>query len=52
MQATYVRAEKTPLSFEEAAASMRVALEETIGADPSAEVLSLALAKTALETGR
>lgn len=52
MLATYVRAEKTPLSFEEAAASMRIALEETMGADPPVSVLALALAKTALETGR
>jgi hypothetical protein len=52
MIATYVPAKKTPLTFEQAATAMRDALTAKLGSEPSREVLALALAKTALETGR
>lgn len=52
MLATFVAPEKTPLSFEVAANAMRVALTELLGDEPHSAVLALALAKTALETGR
>ena len=52
MTATFVDAEKRPLSFEQAAPAMKAALSNQLGHDPSDEVLALALAKTALETGR
>lgn len=52
MLATYVDAEKRPLAFEQAARAMKAALASQLGHDPSDAVLALALAKTALETGR
>lgn len=52
MIATHVEDLLTPFSFEEAAAAMRYALMLQLGKDPDAAVLALALAKTALETGR
>lgn len=52
MQATYVPPVKTPLTFEKAHQCMRWALKTHIGAEPTDEVVALALAKTALETGR
>ena len=52
MLAKWVPAHLTPFSFDEAATAMRAALRERLGFDPSREVLALALAKTALETGR
>lgn len=52
MKATWVPDLLTPLSFEEAASAMRVALNRVLGQDPRIEVLALALAKCALETGR
>jgi hypothetical protein len=50
MIATWVPAKLTPLTFDEAASAMRLALAVSIGKDPTREVLALALAKTALET--
>lgn len=50
MLASYVEPVKTPLTFEEATDCMRWALKTRIG-EPKVEVLALALAKTALETG-
>jgi hypothetical protein len=52
MLAVYTEPQKTPLTFEQAVACMRWALKSRIGSDPTDEVLALALAKTALETGR
>lgn len=52
MLATYVHARLTPLSFEEAQTALASALRQQIGKWPSREALALALAKTALETGR
>lgn len=52
MEATYVAPVKTPMEFEKAAKCLKWALETRLGQDPSHEVLGLALAKTALETGR
>jgi hypothetical protein len=52
MLATYVHPETTALTFDLAALAMRAALIETLGQDPAAPTLALALAKTALETGR
>ncbi len=52
MLATYVRAQKTPLAFEEAAGAMRAALTQYLGWAPALPVLALALAKTAFETAR
>lgn len=52
MRATYVHPKLTPMTFDEAESAMRAALGSTIGARPRDEVLALALAKSALETGR
>lgn len=52
MLATFVPAAKTPLSFDEARDCMKVALARILQHDPEDRVLALALAKTALETGR
>jgi hypothetical protein len=52
MLARFVKAQKTPLAFEEAAATMRMALARKLDSDPERSVLALALAKTALETSR
>ncbi len=52
MQAVYTDPVKTPMTFQEAHDCMIWALKTRIGNDPSDEVLALALAKTALETGR
>lgn len=52
MLAAYVPAKTTPLSFDEAAGCMNAALAAEIGQTPATNVLALALAKTALETGR
>jgi hypothetical protein len=52
MQAVYVDPIRTPLSFDEAAKVMDAALLAALGERPRVEVLALALAKTALETGR
>jgi hypothetical protein len=52
MKATYKSAEKTPMTFAEASHCMKWALKTRLGKDPSDEVLALALAKTALETGK
>lgn len=51
MQAVYVMPKLTPLTFVQAAAAMRWALTSN-GVGPTDNVLALALAKTALETGR
>lgn len=51
MQAVYVEPKLTPLTFAEACEAMRFALTDN-GRKPSDEVLALALAKSALETGR
>lgn len=52
MIATYVEPTKTPITFEKAAECLSWALKNQIGATPRPEVLALALAKCALETGR
>lgn len=52
MKAIFVEARTTPLPFEDAAACMNTALAYVLNATPSTPVLALALAKTALETGR
>jgi hypothetical protein len=52
MLGTYVAPKKTPLDLSGAAAAMRLALASVLGEQPSAAALALALAKTALETGR
>lgn len=52
MKATWVPAHLTPFSFDEAAAAMRAALRDRLKTEPSRDALALALAKTALETGR
>lgn len=52
MLATYTAPKKTPFGFGEASDAMRAALRDKLGKDPTREVLALALAKTALETGR
>jgi hypothetical protein len=52
MRAVYVEPKRTPIPFSTAVDCMRWALQFEIGAPPSVEVLALALAKTALETGR
>ena len=52
MLATYVPARLTPFTFDEAAEAMRAALRSRLDKDPSRETLALALAKSALETGR
>lgn len=52
MLATYVPARKTPLTFEEAAPAMKAALRAYMTIAPRDDVVALALAKCALETGR
>lgn len=52
MLADYILPMKTPMTFDEAEDCMSWALKEHIKAIPAPEVLALALAKTALETGR
>lgn len=52
MLATFIEDLLTPLTFEQASGAMAAALANQLGHQPSAEVLALALAKTALETGR
>lgn len=52
MQAVYTEPVKTPMTFQEAHDCMIWALKTRIGSNPTDEVLALALAKTALETGR
>ena len=52
MQAVYVPAVRTPMSFAEAESCARWILKCELGHEPSGEVLALFLAKTALETGR
>jgi hypothetical protein len=52
MKATWLPDLVTVLTFEEAASALRVALRQHLSADPSVDVLALALGKTALETGR
>jgi hypothetical protein len=52
MLAIYVPPRITPLSFDQAASCMRAALRDKLGKEPTREALALALAKTALETGR
>lgn len=52
MKAAYVEPVRTPLTFEHAAECMRWALKTQLGTNPADPVLALALAKTALETGR
>lgn len=52
MKAAYVEPVKTPLSFDEALVCMRQGIHVATGTPPSDPALALALAKTALETGR
>lgn len=52
MKAVYVEPKKTPLTWEEAYKCMSWALKNALGRDPEDEVVALAMAKTALETGR
>ena len=52
MKAVYVPAVRTPLSFEQALSCMRQGIHVATGTKPSDPALALALAKTALETGR
>jgi hypothetical protein len=52
MRATYTEPLRTPLSFQQTEAAMRWALKSQIGREPRDVALALALAKTALETGR
>jgi hypothetical protein len=52
MTATYIEDLLTPMPFEDAAEAMTAALADQLKAQPSDEVKALALAKTALETGR
>jgi hypothetical protein len=52
VKATYRPPERTPLPFAVVVDAMRWALKWVLGVDPSDEVLALALAKCALETGR
>lgn len=52
MKATYVKPARTPITFEHASDVLSWALEGQIGGKPNDNVLALALAKTALETGR
>ena len=52
MKAAYVAPKRTPLTFDAAAKTMKWALKCVLGHDPNDETLALALAKTALETGR
>jgi hypothetical protein len=52
MLANYVPSRKTPLTFDQAASSMALAIASVLGETPPMPVLALALGKTALETGR
>jgi hypothetical protein len=52
VKAAYVPPERTPIAFPTVVDAMRWALKGALGSKPSDQVLSLALAKTALETGR
>jgi hypothetical protein len=52
MLAAYVPPKTTPLTFDEAAQSMSSAMAALLGETPATPTLALALAKTALETGR
>ncbi len=52
VKAVYVPPVKTPLTFAEAARSMRQGIYVATGEQPTNAALALALAKTALETGR
>lgn len=53
MTATYTEDQLTPFSFDVAAEAMRAALMDALkGQHPTDDTMSLALAKTALETGR
>jgi hypothetical protein len=52
MLATYVEARKTPLAYDDALLAMRAALRYPDGSYPPNAAIALALAKTALETGR
>lgn len=52
MKAVYVEPKKTPLTFDEAAAAMQQGILVATGVAPTTSALALALAKTALETGR
>jgi hypothetical protein len=52
MHGRYVRSEKTPLAFDEAARVVRAALARKLGWGPARPVLALTLARTALETSR
>jgi hypothetical protein len=52
MYGRYVRSEKTPLTFGEAAHAVRAVLTRKLGWGPARPVLALALARTALETSR
>lgn len=52
MKAVYTEPVRTVFTFEQAEAAMRWALKCQLDADPRDEVVALALAKTALETGR
>jgi len=49
---TWVQSESTPLTFDDVVPVLRNALRNEIGSLPSKQTLALALAKTALETGR
>jgi hypothetical protein len=52
MLADYVRAQRTPLTFEAAVSAMRTALTHRLRWSPALHVLALALARTAFETAR
>jgi hypothetical protein len=52
VKAAYAPPARTPIAFATVVDAMRWALTWVLGVDPSDQVLSLALAKTALETGR
>lgn len=52
MNAAYVPPKKTPLTFDEADGALTLALASSLGETPSIPTRALALAKTALETGR
>ena len=52
MTLTYVARKQTPLTFEQARDALETALGNAIGGPPTVRTLALALAHTALETGR
>lgn len=52
MKAAYVPPKRTPIDFPTVVEAMSWALKGQLGSDPNEKVLSLALAKTALETAR